>query len=100
MAEGELSTPRDIQAEVSQGSVLTPTLYGSYVNGIPEILEVHLALFADDTCRYTTDHKEGYVLRKLQHGFTSTESWCEHWNIKISVIRLRPSTSPIVNDRS
>jgi hypothetical protein len=33
---------------------------------------------------YTTDRKEGYVLRKLQRGLTSVGSWCEHWNIKIN----------------
>jgi hypothetical protein len=29
--EGEMSTPRDIQAGVSQGSVLSPTLYNTYI---------------------------------------------------------------------
>jgi hypothetical protein len=33
---------------------------------------------------FLTDRKEGYVLRKLQRGFTSMESWCERWNIKIT----------------
>jgi hypothetical protein len=27
---------------------------------------VYLGLFADDTCIYTPDHKEGYVLKKIQ----------------------------------
>jgi hypothetical protein len=30
---------------------------------------------------YSTDRKEGYVLRKLQRGLTSMESWCQRWNI-------------------
>jgi hypothetical protein len=30
--EGELSTPREIQAEVPQGSVLSHTLYSLYIN--------------------------------------------------------------------
>jgi hypothetical protein len=34
---------------------------------------------------YTTESKEKYVLRKLQSSLTSIESWCERWNIKISV---------------
>jgi hypothetical protein len=37
-------------------------------------------LFADDTCIYATDLKEGYVLRKLQQGVV----WCKCWNIKIN----------------
>jgi hypothetical protein len=60
--EGELSTPRYMQAGVPQGSVLSPTLYSLYINGTPQTPGVNLALFADDTCLYATDRKEGYVL--------------------------------------
>jgi hypothetical protein len=81
--EGELSTPREMQAEVPQGSVLAPTLYSLYINDIPRTPGVHLALFADDTCMYTTDRKNSYVLRKFQRGLNTMEVWCEQWNIKI-----------------
>jgi hypothetical protein len=83
MVEGELSTPRNIQVGVPQGSVLSSTLYSVYINDTPQTLGVYLALFADDTCLYSTDREEGYVLRKLQRGLTAMESWCERWNIKI-----------------
>jgi hypothetical protein len=39
---------------------------------------------ADDICIYTTDHKEGYVLRKLQRGLSANETWCERSNIKFN----------------
>jgi len=100
MAEGELSTPRDLQVEVLQGSVPYPILYSLYINDTPQTPGVYLALFADDTCIYTTDRKEGYILRKIQHGLTSMESRWERWNIKSMKIRLRPSASPIDADRS
>jgi hypothetical protein len=54
------------------------------MNDTPQTPGVQLALFADNTCMYTTERKEGYVLRKLQRGLTSMEAWCEHWNIKIN----------------
>jgi hypothetical protein len=63
--EGELSTPRYIQAGVPQGSVLFPTLYSLYINDTPQIPGVYLGLFADDTCIYATGRKEDYVPRKL-----------------------------------
>jgi len=66
-----------------QGSVLS-TLYSLYINHIPQTPGIYLTLFADDTCIYTTDCKEGYVLTKLQRGLTSMESWCERWNLKIN----------------
>jgi hypothetical protein len=61
-----------MQAGVSQGSVLSPTLYSLYINDTPGM---NLALFADDTCLYATDHKEGYVLRKIQRGLDSVAAW-------------------------
>jgi hypothetical protein len=108
--EGEMSTPREIQAGVPQGSVLSPTLYSIYINNAPQSPGVRLALFADDTCIYTTDRKEGYVLRKLQRGLTSVGSWCEQWNIRINEDKTQaiyfsrriglPETSLTLNGRN
>jgi hypothetical protein len=81
--EDELSTPREIQAGVSQVSVLATTLFNLYINDVSQTPGVHLALFADDTCIYATDRKGRYVLRKLQRGLTAMEAWCERWNMKI-----------------
>jgi hypothetical protein len=69
--EGEMSTPRIMKAGVPQGSVMSPTLFNMYVNGTPQAIGVHLALFADGTCLCATERKEGYVLRKLQRGLNS-----------------------------
>jgi hypothetical protein len=96
---------------VPQGSVLPPTLYRTlYINDAPQSPGVHLALFADDTCIYTTDRKEGYVLRKLQRGLTSVGSWCEHCNIRINEDKTQaiyfsrgnrpPETSLTLNGRN
>jgi hypothetical protein len=82
--EGELSSPRDIQAGVPQGCVLSPTLYSLFINDTPKTSGVYLGLFADDTCIYATDRKEVYVLRNLQRGLSAIETWCEHWNININ----------------
>jgi hypothetical protein len=82
--EGEISTPREMKAGVSQGFSLSPTLYNLYINDTPQTIGVNLALFADDTCLYETEHKESYVLRKLHSGLNSMAAWCERWNIKIN----------------
>jgi hypothetical protein len=67
---------------VPQGSVLSPTLYNMYINNAPQTSGVYVALFADDTCLSATDRKEGFVVRKLQCGLNSMETWCECWDIK------------------
>jgi hypothetical protein len=61
--------PRCMQAGVPQGSILSPTLYNLYINDTPpQTTGVNLALFADNTCLYVTECKEGYVLRKVHVG--------------------------------
>jgi hypothetical protein len=81
--EGEISTPREIQVWTPQGSFPCPTLYIIYINGVPQTPGAYLAFFTD-TCPCATERKEGYVLRKLQRGLSSIETWCERWNIKAS----------------
>jgi hypothetical protein len=87
--EGEMSTQRVMQAGVLQGSILSATLFNMYIKHVPETRDVHLALFADDTCLYATDGKEGFIVRKLQRGLRSMETWCERWNIKINENKTR-----------
>jgi hypothetical protein len=65
----------------------------------PSTHGVHLALLADDTCLYATDRKECFVLRKLQRGLGSMETWCERWNIKIKEEGTRESISLVDMDR-
>jgi hypothetical protein len=72
--EGEMSTPREMQARVPQGSVLSPTLCSIYVKNPPQTQEVYLALFADDTSLYATDRKEGLIVKKFQRGLSSMEA--------------------------
>jgi hypothetical protein len=72
--------------------------------GVPQTPGVNLGLFADDTCLYATDRKEGYVLRKIQRGLNCMAEWCERWNIKVTeentraiyfTHRNRPPDSPL-----
>jgi hypothetical protein len=67
--EGEMSTPREMQAGVPQDSALSPTLNNIYINDTPQTLGVYLALFADDTCLCATEPKEGLCSQKVATRF-------------------------------
>jgi hypothetical protein len=84
--EGEMSTPREMQAGVPQGSVLPPSLFIMYKIDAPppKTHGMHLALFAGDTRLYVTDRKDDFVVRKLHCGLSSMETCYESWNIKIN----------------
>jgi hypothetical protein len=62
LAEGEISMPRDIQAGVPQGSVMSPTLYSLYVKDMLQTPGVYLGLFADDICIYVTDRGHSWPI--------------------------------------
>jgi hypothetical protein len=89
LVEGELSTPREVQAGVPQDSVLAPILYSLYIKHTTRTPGVHLALFEDDTSIYATEGRESYVLRKLQSGLNAMEKWCEKCNVKINEDKFR-----------
>jgi hypothetical protein len=83
--EGGMSTKRIMQAGVPQGSVLCTKLFNMYLNDTPKTTGgVYLTLFADDTCLYATEHKEDYVLRKLQRGRNTMAEYSKRWNIMIN----------------
>jgi hypothetical protein len=50
-----MSTSREMEAGLPQGSLPSHTLYTMYINDGPETIYVHLALFADDSYLYATD---------------------------------------------
>jgi hypothetical protein len=46
-----------------------------YIYDTPQTPGFYLGLFADDTSMYVTDRKECYILRKLQRGLSTIETW-------------------------
>jgi hypothetical protein len=62
---------------VPQVSVLFPTLYNLYTNYKSKILGFRLVFFAHNTYVYRTNFKKVNILRKLQYGLNSVESWRE-----------------------
>ena len=68
--DGNLSTYRDIQYGVPQGSVLGPILFSIYINTLPRVIDVDLHMLADDTVLFATDPLV------LQGNLSITYDWC------------------------
>jgi hypothetical protein len=68
---------------------MSPILHNLHINGAFLTPGAYLPLFADETGIYPTDRKERYVIRKLQGGLSSMESWDGRWNVKINADRIQ-----------
>ena len=83
----ELSSNRNIEAGVPQGSLLGPTLFSLYINDIPKTNQTSLALFADDTCIFARSWQPRMATRYIQNHLNQLEPWFAKWKIKINVTK-------------
>jgi retron-type reverse transcriptase len=79
-----LSTVREIEAGVPQGSVLSPTLYAIFTADIPKPDETKIALYADDTAILTRSESPELISEQLQRAVESLEAWFRRWRIDVN----------------
>ncbi|GFV70817.1 RNA-directed DNA polymerase from mobile element jockey [Trichonephila clavipes] len=82
--ENSLSTPRPILSGVPQGSLLGPKLFNLYINDIPKAVEVHLAMYADNTAIFTQNIYNCNIIERLQNYLIRLETWLNDWKIKVN----------------
>lgn len=80
----ELSSFREIEAGVPQGSPLSPILYNLYTSDIPKSRGTRLALYADDTGILATGKNPTRVRAALQLHLNAINTWLQKWKIKIN----------------
>ena len=64
-----------------QGTILGPTLFLIYVNGIPNVVTCTIKLFADDTKIYRELSNVDDTFA-LQSDLDSLENWTKSWQVK------------------
>jgi retron-type reverse transcriptase len=79
-----LSTVREIEAGVPQGSVLSPTLYAIFTADIPKPDETKIALYAGDTAILTRSESPELISEQLRRAVESLEAWFRHWRIDVN----------------
>lgn len=82
--ENDYSSLKDIKAGVPQGSILGPILYLIYTSDLPEIEDIKVATFADDTSLMATGRNIVESSTKLQEANYSISNWCKSWKIKLN----------------
>ena len=77
-----------MQAGVVQGGLISPVLFGLYVNDMPpQSQHVELALYADDPAIIATSRKPTLLVCYLESDFNDLQRWLSDWRIVINVTK-------------
>ena len=82
--QGESSFCQAINAGVPQGSVLGPLLFLVFINDLPENLESHVRLFADDSTLFVTAANSLGAATTLNNDLASINLWAKKWLVKFN----------------
>src|SRR5215468_5854976 len=75
-----------MRAGVSQGGLISPVLFGLYVNDMPTPSHhVELALYAEDTALIATSRKPTLLVSYLGSYLNNLQRWLSEWRIDINV---------------
>ena len=81
-----LSTTEDVLSGVPQGSVLGPTLFLLFINDLPDVVNCHVKIFADDT-KLFQPIKSPSDIEKLQNDLNSLHLWSKTWGLNFNTAK-------------
>ena len=80
-----MSSKSNVTSGIPQGSVLGPVLFTIFINDLPDNINVHCKIFADDTKIY--DKVENHS--NIQEDLYKMQSWTEKWNLYFNVLKCK-----------
>ena len=78
---GQVSTWKNINAGVPQGSILGPLLFLIYINDLTEGLTTNAKLFADDTSLFSVVHDTQTSANDLNKNLKIINNWAFQWKM-------------------
>ena len=98
VVEGQKSEPGLIRAGVPQGSVLGPLLFLVYINDLPNNIDSHIKLFADDTTLYIDVDSHERAANVLNSDLVQIKSWAKQWLVNFSAPKTKLMTCSFRNN--
>ena len=81
---GQVSTWKNIDAGVPQGSILGPLLFLIYINDLTEGLTTNVKLFADDTSLFSVVHDTQTSANDLNKDLKIINNWAFQWKMNFN----------------
>jgi len=97
------STPKNTSAGLSQGAVLSISLFAIYISDIPHPSNTQLALYADDTALFTQSWHTDTTARRLTSAMNILHRYFTKWKLRVNVnktkailfTKCRPAAPPL-----
>ena len=82
--DGALSSKKTLEEGLPQGSALSCTLFLIFLNDLPPLLKVPMAMFADDLAIWVTGKYPILARTKLNRALATIGAYCNLWKLKLN----------------
>lgn len=79
------SSDANVLSGIPQGSILGPLLFNIYINDLPNNINSHIKIFADDTKIFNSSHNS----KLLQKDINSLLEWSDIWQLKFNFAKCK-----------
>ena len=74
---------------VPQGSILGPLLFNLYINGLPNVAESNMILYADDSVVFASGNTVQEACNIVQADLNGVSIWCKYHKLSINVNKTK-----------
>ena len=74
---------------VPQGSILGPLLFNLYINGLPNVVQTNMILYADDSVVFASGNTLQEACQLVQAALKGVGIWCKYHKLSINVNKTK-----------